>query len=395
MDQARDTSGRETHRLCALFDAPAYVKEASLSERCGDPATPARAFADPLQRRFACHTKAACWLSAAFYLANKDQLSATDREQIGQQLESRIKFAGLEPELRRLEQRAQELAVDPLASLPNAEFAWVCKTASGQTQRRLPLRNPHEVKTAASWLLQYRDQFRWPDRREIAERILQKAASYGADLGDQFSVLDRIAGYGACSTATAAGLLEQRARLIKRARQDLSQELEKFASMLRAEPAKARHPSTLAKVAEIVDQVDHQFGLHMQYSDALPRPEDALFPFNEKTARAFLDEHVGLVNGSVYHKGDMHRLRTRELREHLGDSIADAVTTNGVHVDSDKVAEIAATLPRGDADLFDRLCQSVGIVRVTKEASTQSWGLQDSDLALFAAMFRTGDFAPA
>lgn len=395
MDQTRDESGRMAHELFALYDAPEFVKQASPDERLGDASVPARAYADTLGRRFPCHTKAACWTSAVFYLANRDAMAQNDRERIGARLEASIKFAGMESEYRRLEKRAAELAADPLAGLPNSEFAWVVRAADGSTRRRLPLRNDRETKAAADWLVRYRDQFRYADRRGIAMAILEKAAGYGTDLGESGEVLERVAGFGACSTSTAAGLVEQRARLLGRSQAGLAQELQKFAGLMRSAPEKTRNPSMLAKVAEIIDKVDRESGLDRQYGHGVDRPEDVLFLLNEKIARACLDEHVGLVNGSVYNKGDLSRLRTREVREYLGDDVADATTSNGVHVDVDKLAEVAATLPRGDADVLDRLCAAHGVSRVVKEAALQPWGLGRSDLEFFAGLFRPSDLQTA
>ncbi len=67
-DQAQDLNGQEFHRLTALFGCPKFVKNASISEYCGDEQTESHMFADITKRRWPCHTAPATWASALFFL---------------------------------------------------------------------------------------------------------------------------------------------------------------------------------------------------------------------------------------------------------------------------------------------------------------------------------------
>ena len=70
----------------------------------------------------------------------------------------------------------------------------------------------------------------------------------------------------------------------------------------------------------------------------------------------------------------------------MGTDFADAISAGGLFVSSEKLAEIVPTLPRGDAELFDRMLNSVGIHPVAKEAAHTRGGFDDADLRALAGM---------
>ena len=161
-----------------------------------------------------------------------------------------------------------------------------------------------------------------------------------------------------------------------------------MADMITKDPQKSRSPQRLAKVAETIDQFDRLMHIR-EYSEAVPRAEDALFRITRKTASAFAEQHLSTTAGSVYGIDDLSRLKTGQVRRYLGDELADAVDSDGIHVDPVKVAEIVPTLPLGDARLFDQLCKDVGIRTFAKEAGVRS-GLTRSDLFSLASAHSPG-----
>jgi hypothetical protein len=91
----------------------------------------------------------------------------------------------------------------------------------------------------------------------------------------------------------------------------------------------------------------------------------------------------------VYDRDDLSRLRTKQVRDYLGGDFADAIDSDGIHVDATKMAEIVPTLPLGDARTFDQLCKDVGIRPFTKEAGLRQ-GLTRNDLVALASAHRPG-----
>jgi hypothetical protein len=71
----------------------------------------------------------------------------------------------------------------------------------------------------------------------------------------------------------------------------------------------------------------------------------------------------------------------------MGSDLADEISTGGVLVDREKLAEILPTLPRGDAELFERMLDKNGITPFAKEAAATKQGLRKRDLFELAANY--------
>lgn len=377
LDQTLDLNGQEQYRLCQLFEAPDYVKQASVQTLLGPEVPKLHLLADQRRHLYPMHSKAACWLSSAFFYDKQAELPKADAAKIEARLLEAADFWNIRPAVEGLKKKAAELSRDDLSKLPDEDFAWI----QGR-ERHLPLRNALEVKAAAEYLQKYRDEFLYADRQAMARKVLQKAARYGAALGEHDEFLERVAGFGGCSASEAAKLVRDRAKLARAKDQDLAGELEKMADMIMADPQKARSPHRLSKVAEVIDQLDRMLHIR-EYSAAIPRAEDALFVVTRKTASSFADQHLSTTAGSVYDRDDLSRLRTKQVRDYLGDGLADAVDSDGIHVDATKLAEIVPTLPLGDARIFDQLCKDVGIRTFAKEAGVRQ-GFTRSDLRAMA-----------
>lgn len=377
LDQTLDLNGQEQFRLCQLFEAPDYVKQANVSQLIGPEVLQPHLCGDQRHRRYPMHTKAATWMSSAFFYEKQAALPRLEAAKIETRLLEAADFWGIMPQVCGLKEKAAELRKDDLSKLSDEDFAWV---QGGE--RHLPLRNALEVKAAAEYLEKYRDEFLFGDRQKMARKVLQKAARYGAALGEYDELLERTAGFGACSATEAAQLVSNRAKLARARDPAIADELEKMAQLILADPQKSRSPHRLAKVAEVIDQLDRMLHIR-EYSEAVPRAEDALFRITRKTASAFADQHLSTTAGSVYDRDDLARLRTKDVRSYLGDELANAIDGDGIHVDGTKVAEIVPTLPLGDARIFDELCKDKGIRTFAKEAGARQ-GFTRSDLRALA-----------
>lgn len=384
LDQGLDLNGREQYRIAALYQAPAFVKQASTEQLVGPDDLGSHLYADRRRRRWPLHTKAATWMSMAFFQDKRPLLAEREAKEAEARLLEAAEFWGIRAEAEGLREKAAAARRDDLSGLPDEDFAW---TRDGE--RHLPLRNAPEVKAAAEYLVRWRDEFTFRDRQDMARRILQKAARHGAGLGELDDFLEKAAGFGGCAAAQAAGLVRDRAKLARAAHPDVAAELEKMAGMILADPQRARMPDMLAKVAETIDTVDRL--LHVrEYSAAVPRPEDVLFAITRKTASAFSEQHLRTTAGSVYDRDDLARLRTRTVRDYLGDELAEATSSDGLAVDAVKLAEILPTLPLGDARVFDQMCQDVGIRTFAKEAADRRTGFTREDLKALAAAHPVG-----
>lgn len=373
LDQAHDVSGRETHRLTALYPAPDFVKSAGQERLHGDETLPRHMYADQHNKLYPCHTAPATWMSALFFSDKQAQFNETEVATIKTRIHKAAAYFGIAGAVTELEEKIAASAGLDLDALPDSDFAIVWRADSGAVERHWPLRNAAEVKFAAAHFKAHRDEFVFTDRHTIATKILEKAAQYGADTSDADDSLELAAGYGMCAAKMASDMLKERARLVQRQHGDLAAELVKLATIVDQNPEKARETETRLKLAAVVDGFDKNTKLYRMYdAGGLPRPEEVLFAVTEKVARDFLGQNVETTTGNVYALDDLEKLAVDDVRDWLGDDFADAVSAGGVYMDREKLAEIVPTLDRGMAATLDRLMSEKQAGAVVKSAAVDT-----------------------
>ena len=357
LDHTRDISGRETHRLLSLYPAPDFVKSADHERLHGDPEKMARhLYADPHKKLYPCHTAPATWMSALWFAEKRAAFDDKTAAAIEERILAAAKYFGIATAVTETTEKVASATAEGLNSLPDEDFAIVWRADSGTVERHWPLRNATEVKFAAAHFRKYRDEFVFTDRYKIANKILDKALAYGADISAAEGCLDSAAGRGLCAVKVAAELLRGRAQLVKRSHAALSAEMTKLAELVEQSPLESARDDFRLKLATVVDQFDRDTKLQRLYdAGGLERPEDVLFAITEKTARDFMAGHVETTTGNVYDLADLEKLAVDDLRDALGDEFADAVSAGGVYTDRDKLAAIVPTLDRGMAAMLDRL----------------------------------------
>jgi hypothetical protein len=365
LDQTQDVAGRETHRLTTLFACPDFVKSASHERTHGDESLPRHMYADQYNKLYPCHTAAATWLSAAHFADKRASFDEKRAAEIHSRLHAAVKFFGILGSVAELEEKVAATSADDINSLSDDCFAIVWASDGGAKERHWPLRNATEVKFAAEHFNTYRDEFVFEDRQKVAEKILVKAAEYGADIGEQEHTLSLSAGFGSCAASVAGEMLRKRATLVQRNNQSAAVEMLKLASVVESNPDTSREHETRLKLAAVVDEFDRVNHLDRLYGGGgLPRPEEVLFAVTEKVARDFINSNVETTTGNVYALDDLEKLAVEQVREWLGDDFADAVSAGGVFLDRDKLAAIVPTLDRGMASMFDRMMQENKIAAV-------------------------------
>lgn len=383
LDQTRDTNGQRLVALLntvgadgtKLFQPPDFVKRASQADINGGAADPAPGmFANPRDRLFPCHTGPATWVSAVFFHAQKQAMDKALARAVEGRLDAAARHHGIGSFVEQVKTAAASAVARSEAQLGDDDFALVIQYPDQPKERHLPLRNPAEIKTACAYLRQYHNEFTFDDRSVIADKILTKAAARGVDLGVEREVLEKQAGHGSCAPESAAELLYSRAKAVRLLHRDLDMagDLAKMALHCIQTPSYTTLPSNLKKIAGFVDRVDREFGL-LGLTD-LARPEDVLFRVNVKVARQVLDDHVSLTSGNIYSKQALAGVNLEHVRSVMGDGFVSAVSDDGLYFDAEKFAEVARTMPRDDAELFDSLMGQLAIKPVYKEAAHRPSG---------------------
>lgn len=393
LDQTQDLSGTETHRLTSIYSPPDFVKSASYAQLCGDPEQMLpHLYADPAARLYPCHSAAATWMSALFFMDKRAAFDDAYADRVTNRLAQAARYFHIEQPVSALVEKMAADIADGTLRLADEDFMLVWE-GNGYKERHYPLRNAQEVKVASAWFARYRDEFAFADRQRMAARLLEKAASYGVSVAEDES-LHRTAGYGHCAAKDIAAMLEKRATLTQRSHPALSQGLRELARLVEEAPPQARDQGIRIKIAAIVDDFDRETHLIRNYGDGgLERPEDVLFQVTEKQATDFANQHVALANGTVYEKAALQALSLDTVREWMGDELAAAVETGGLFVDHEKLATILATLPIPDATMFDRMADAVGVFPYARDKAAVEQGLTADDMQAMADFYKMA-YAP-
>ena len=99
-----------------------------------------------------------------------------------------------------------------------------------------------------------------------------------------------------------------------------------------------------------------------------------------------VEAHCAMTSGTVYDKGSLSKLALDDLRSLFGTDFAKEVST-GLDLDVEKLAEVAHTLPRPEAELFDNLCQECGIAPAMSKGASAPLEFSEEDLEKLASSY--------
>ena len=390
LDQTGDTNFRELHQFVRLYDFPEFAKKAELSDIVEPETNSARIFADVrTPHQFPCHNKAAAYVSYIYFLEKQSEINPKVRENIRERLDNFANYWGIGLATKSATVKSASFKETTLGELPDSSFAFVWAGEDGTKERRYPMRNELEVKAAASWFNQYlpeiREQYSFLDRQTVANKILDKAASLHINIPRYEDTLEKAAGRGWCDPTAAAALIRNRIKVGHSVDSPVSEALEKLAESVEGTASMFMDPASTANLAETIDQFDRTYHVLNKYSEAVPAPEDVFFSATYKEAEEFVKDACTTTTGSVYSTQDFSKLSTSDIRDLFGDEIAKEVTT-GLKVDPVKLATVASTLPRPDAQLFDRLLSDTGITPIAKEAADTRIGYSHEQLKQLAEL---------
>lgn len=385
LDPASDANHEELARLVKLYDFPDFVKSASLEDTAKPSHVAVTTYADPRNKLYPCHTAPATWLSALYFHEKKAEFHPKDRKRVQDRLEHYVDFFRIRGDYDELVKRANDLHKD--VDLPDSAYAylWVNQD-TGAKERHLRMTSAQEVKAAAEWLYQYQDRMPFHDRNTIARRVLEKAASYGASI-DAFHTdfLEKQAGQGVCDPDEVHKMIVQRSRLASIPAH--KEQLVKLAETIKTKPRIALQPDQLVKLAVVIDMTDRAIGLKpTDYNEVIQRPEDVIFAATFTKIAADRAELCALTTGNVYHTDQFEKLSRDDIESLFGTDFVNEVSS-GLTVDGEKMAELAHTLPRPDAEKLDMLMKEAGLHPQMQKAASVGHGLTNEDLEALAASY--------
>lgn len=384
LDPGSDANREELSRLSRLYAFPEFVKRADLDTTMATQVG-VSTHADPRHRRFSCHSAAATWLSGLYFHEKCAEFHPKDRQRIQERLEHYVNYFRIKPAYDRMVQAVE--GMHKQADLPDETYAYVwVDDQNGSKERHLPMQSAIEVKAAAEWLHRYRGRLPFHDRNTCACRILEKAAQFGAAIPAKINEwLEKQAGQGVCDPQKVYQAIAQRAQLTKSA--EFRNEILKLAKTVQGKPSYAFEPGQMVKLAVTLDHLDRALGIRDDsYGAVLQRPEDILFEVTFTKAAAAQTELCALTSGNVYSKEQLAKLSSDDLASLFGADFADEVCSLG-RVDVEKLAEVAHTLPRPDAELLDQLMQEVGASPTLQKSASTRHGLSQKELEALATQY--------
>lgn len=360
IDQSNDGAGVGLHNMTKLYDVPEFVKSASAVAITGQGSElPPNVYGDTRNLKFPCHSSPATYVSMAYFLDQEKNLGKIASAIKGRILRAADYF-GIRADVDALVEKHASHQLHTENDLNDSDFAMVVKFENGTKNRSYPLRNSEEVKAAADWIEKYASDLNFYDRKIIATKILEKSAEFAVKLPNE-DTINKFAANGLVSRTKAAEMLFDRAKALKTIKKDpeIQEMLAKTAHHVLSSKG-----VDFDKAASIIEAVDKQYKFK-----SLGSASD-LYSLSVKQASKLVNDHVQLTNGSVYEKTALETIKLDELKDVFGESFANRVSSGGLFVDAEKLAEELATLPRNDAQLFDRLVDGLGVKTAYKQASS-------------------------
>lgn len=360
IDQSNDGAGIGLHNMTKLYDVPEFVKSASAVAITGQGSElPPNVYGDTRNLKFPCHSSPATYVSMAYFLDQEKSLG-----KVASAIKSRIlgaaDYFGIRADVDALIEKHAGQQSHSEDDLPDSDFAMVVRFEDGTKNRSYPLRNHDEVKAAASWIEKYASDLNFHDRKVIASKILEKSAEFSVKLPNE-DTINMFAANGLVSRTKAANMLFDRAKALKTLKRD--PEIQNMLAKT-AQHVLSSSSVDLDKAASIIDGVDREYNFKLLGSAS------DLYTLSVKKASKLANDHIQLTNGSVYEKTALEAIKLDDIGDVFGASFADRVSSGGLFVDAEKLAEELATLPRNDANLFDRLVDGLGVKTAYKQASS-------------------------
>jgi hypothetical protein len=364
VDLFDDTNQQVLHKLSKLVAMPDFVKQATVQSNKQEVLKTPQVFADAINHKFPCHTKAATWLSQLYFLESRHLYPTKQADQIQAKIDKQAAWWGIGGQTKQAKQAWESHQVPAEAQLTDDDYALVIEH-DGKPLRRWPVTNALNAKAAAETLYRFRSRFPYEWRKSAAARICTKMAQLGVTDVDPvvYEYIIKAAGKGSAVPAMVGEALWRRALMMPNtptARQD-KVAATKIAKAMIEDVKTIQTPNMMTKLAGIIDQIDRKYGFYPYYDEAgLSMPEEICFQLTEKKAQLFRDGHFSLQTGTIIPIEALMPLNLGKVASAMGNDFEKAVV-DGLDVDVEKFARIASTLPRPDAQLLERSLAAAGL----------------------------------
>jgi hypothetical protein len=205
--------------------------------------------------------------------------------------------------------------------------------------------DPVHYKEAAEYLVDNKSKMTYDMRRSFARDLTNTPDKFKCELPTDVSeYVEKAAGFGMATDVTLMEGIMSRVAHLYRTYPDLSDKLVKTAKELKTMDYK---PSTLHKIAGMLDIVDRAVELHRYYDHGHKTPEESVFTITQKTAQDFTSEALRLTTGNVISKTALLNKKSMVdefFENYMGEKPYDS---------DEEMIDIVASLPRDDAEALE------------------------------------------
>lgn len=351
-----DTLKLGLHTLNNVYGMPDYVKQASMddiSEQTLD-SLPNNVFADPTQRCYPCHTKAATWVSLGYFLQDYNNIPDGKREELLDRFEKSAKYFGIVDDYVDLLSKTV-MQEKKASAVPKS-------TAVTLTPQGGELGSEADLFKAASWLVAQRNRLPLQKRAEMAAKIIKQADTFHVTL-PQRKALEQTAGYGVNEPSEIISSIRTRSSLVKKS--EYSHQLLQLADSL-TRFISSPFDKVWVKVAYAIDDFDKLAGLMpSREAGKLPLPEEVVFAYPMTTVKEAAEESIQLTNGEIYTMDKLASVSRENYEDVLGPEVTDSMFDFNMF-DKEAAAEILPTLPRIDANALSDMLKREEVTPAAK-----------------------------
>lgn len=375
MDQVRDSNLALFYQIYKKYELPDFVKSASCTSvglDVNEDAIDTRFYAYPAKKLYPCHSPAATWVSYAYFLEKKAEFEPEVSEFIENSIEWFGNYYGISDHLNALKKINSPMQKSASNKTSDDDYALVYTDVNGNKKRYFPIRNRAELIKSAQHLILHRNLLPFQYRNAAAQKILDKINELGTQLPQNDNIeLMKMAGLGMTSAKECANHILNRVILTKpfvkedNSMKEVHAGLLKLAKMILDEPNLILDYDAKLKLADAVDTFDKMNQI-TPGSNLVPHVEDIFFGITPIDLVKISSAIVETITGRVYNIDDIAKVPVSQIKSVMGEEIANSMTNDGLNLAPEKVAEIIPTLPRPDAELFDKLMDQLG-VRAARE----------------------------
>lgn len=357
IDQADDINGQHLHHIRQQYGISDPFPDASTDARTGSGNLQTQIYGAPHFRKFACHTGPATFLSALYFLDQKENLDPVMAEAIWERIEKSAAYHGVEGLVKDAQHSIQEIKEKAL-DIPDEDYGLIWEE-NGIKKKAYPISSLEELTKAAEYFYSNRRDFPYAERRSFARKILEKSAAYSVEPA-HYDEICKSAGAASGSAQNAVDVLFQRAKELALSSETAHESLvlAKAAEAIHKDPTTAHSPRVLSKLASILDGINRKtFSIHKR-----ELPEDQLFTITQKTAEDNLAGRVLLSNGAVFNlRALAENVPLYKIADVMGEPFTDSISVGGAWLDVDAMADILPGLNKQDAQLFTKAAETAEV----------------------------------